>query len=559
MYDQRSNVRYIGAANRNTLPELQNALYDVSLDDREDDDIILRPVYFAVVDVTGSADVVEEFRSALLTALGQLSEEQHFALALLDESAMYVMNWNANRFHTVRCTDDEALRKMSDRIALRDVVGRIGTVKKAAELLISQLEAKPVKQGDETAHNSYFGEALHSLLSFLLKASRDGVSHLDADGRLLGSRIAAFLCKVPSKGSGRVLSPDHRVAEQDRGYYQDPLNPEFAMANLSIREAGSAGGAGDSQPTTPCVPPLMRSGILDEVAQEFYSGAGAAAAVAGLAIDIYTVGTGANVAGAENLAVVTSLSGGDFTVYDVDNGEVTLAEDLHDALQLDELLDCSIRIRTSTELRVLGNMDSRLQQDSEQCDLYHAPRLRNDVTCGGILLDICDSGLGLSNRPPAYVQAAVRFHRIDNDNVLRRYLRVLTCEFPLAKTVGEVLLRHNVDAHLFVEFCGAMALVGLSGRDDAASALDDRLEQYICKRQAWIEEGDYMEDGHQADRREQLGPDVFGMGMRRMVEILDGGGRVGDFERMERLYYGWQRGCGRLMDDVLFPPCRTGQ
>lgn len=566
-YDQRANARYIGASRRKRLPELKGVFYDVSLDDREEGDCddggeggegdeggegapnakLLRPVFFAVVDVTGTSDVVEEFRSALLTVLDQLPEDQYFALALLDESSMYVMNWNANRFHTVRATDDKALRTIADRIALKDVLGRVGTIKKAAGLLVSQLEPKPVKQGAEHAHNCFFGEAIKALLGFLLKASRAGVPHLDVDGRLLGSRIATFVCKVPRKGSGRVLSQDERLAdERRRGFYMDSINPEIAMANLSV--------ADDDNTTEAVNPPVLRSGILDDAAQEFYSGAGAAAAVAGLSVDVYVVGQGEDIAGVENLAIVTSLSGGEFAVFDVARGDdVTLAEDLHDALQRGELLDCSIRIRTSGELQVLGNMDSRLQEDSEQCNMYHSPRLTKDETCGGILLDLRDSGRGLSNRTPAYVQAAVRFHRIDDGGVLRRCLRVITYEFPLAKTVGEVLVSHAVDVHLAVEFNGAMSLVGLSGRDEAATALDDRLEQYIAMRQAWIEEGDYVDDGDEARRREVLGTDVFGLGMRRLVQILDGGGNPGDFERLEWLYYGKRRGgAGSGLLDVIF-------
>jgi len=50
-----------------------------------------------------------------------------------------------------------------------------------------------------------------------------------------------------------------------------------------------------------------------------------------------------------------------------------------------------------------------------------------------------------------------------------------------------------------------------------------------------------------------LGTDVFGVGMRRLIQILDGGGNPGDFERLEWLYYGRRRGgAGSGLLDVIF-------
>ena len=334
-FDQRRNGRYLGRQNRSTLPELQGEVYDVSLDEEvevyvessrgEGDDqgepgqgvehvrnedlarsgVPVNSMYFAVVDVCGRADDVEEFRSTLLTVLDVLSEDQYFGLALLDESAMYVMNWKANRFHTIRCTDEAALGTMSDRIALRDVLGRVQTVKKGAEVLISQLEPKPVKAGEEHLHSCFLGEAIKGLLGFLVKARRDFVDDIDIDGRMIGSRIATFLSKVPAKGVGRVLSLESRMAEQQTGYYQDPLNPEFAMANLNLNPDDHERGKDREQAPVPEVDvdhqaavgqgaracetsyaSYTNTGILDGVAQDFYSGAGAAAAVTGLAMDV---------------------------------------------------------------------------------------------------------------------------------------------------------------------------------------------------------------------------------------------------------------------------------
>ena len=35
-----------------------------------------------------------------------------------------------------------------------------------------------------------------------------------------------------------------------------------------------------------------------------------------------------------------------------------------------------------------------------------------------------------------------------------------------------------------------------------------------------------------------MGPDVFGYGMHRLITIIDGGGAAGEFERLQRLFYG---------------------
>ena len=44
------------------------------------------------------------------------------------------------------------------------------------------------------------------------------------------------------------------------------------------------------------------------------------------------------------------------------------------------------------------------------------------------------------------------------------------------------------------------------------------------------------------DRGKDLGPDVFGYGMHRLITILDGGGAAGEFEQLERLFYYGRRG-----------------
>ncbi len=556
-FDQRRNSRYIGQANRATLPELQGEFYDVSLDDRDEwcdrseqdksqdegsrdnrpwavravPGTRLHSAYVAVVDVCGRADVVEEFRSALLTVLDELSECQYFALVLLDESAMYVMNWRASRFHTVRCTEEGALGAMADRIALNDALGRVGTVKQAAGLLISQLEPKPVKAGQEHLHSCFLGEAVRGLLGYFVKAGPDSVEHLDVDGRMLGSRIALFLTGVPSKGLGRVRThEDGAVEEEETGYYQDPLNPEFAMANLKLSD-GARGSREKSVDTGgPPAPPYKDPGILDGDACEFYSGAGAAAAVMGLALDVYVVSQDENVVGAESLSIMATLSGGEFAVYESDS--VTLAEDLYDMMHEDAMLDCSIKIRTSGELQIVGTVDHRITADVEQANLFHVPRLSRDVVLAGIVLDICDIGLGISNRPPVYLQAAVRYTRIV-DGILKTCLRIITCEFPIAASIGSALLNHNVNLDLFNVFIDAMTIVGTHGRDKAATTLDHQHQRYSAKRQAYLEFGDYV-----GDRGKDLGPDVFGYGMHRLITIIDGGGAAGEFERLQRLFYG---------------------
>ena len=559
-FAERRNSRYLGGRDkRATLPELQGECYDVSLDDRNEwydqferrqseDEVgdgdshprvgtgravpwtTVHSAYVAVVDVCGGADVVEEFRSALLTVLDELSESQYFALVLLDESAMYVMNWTASRFYTIRCTDEAAVREMVNRVTLHEILGRVENVRKAAGVLISQLEPKPVKAGHEHLHSCYLGEAVKGLLGYFVKAERASVENLDVDGRMVGSRIALFLSGVPSKGLGRVLSPEDRAAEEETGYYHDPINPEFAMANLKLvdREREPREKPSDSAGATS--PPYTNSGVLDGVACEFYSGAGAAAAVTGLTIDVFVVGQSANVAGVESLAIMATLSGGEFVVYGNDN--VTLAEDLYGMLRQDAMLDCSIKIRTSAELQVLGTVDYRITADVEQTNLFHVPRLSGDNLLGGIVLDICDTGLGLSNRTPVYLQAAVRFTRID-DGRLETCLRVITCEFPIATSIGSALSSHNVKLDLFSVFIEAMTIVGTHGRDQAATQLDQQHQEYIVKRRAYLECGDYV-----GDQGIDLGPDVFGYGMHRLVTIMDGGGAAGEFEQLERMFYG---------------------
>jgi hypothetical protein len=551
-YDQgENNHRYLGGSGaRQRLPELQSDLQfvDLSLDPAEEGEDGLPkvyPLFFAVVDVTGDAAGIEEVKAALLTVLDDLPEDRHFGLSLLDEASMYIMNWSSGRFHSVSCTDDRSTHTMASRIKLEDVLGRVGDVKRMAELLISQLEPKPAKKGEEHLHSCFYGEAVKGLLKFFLASKSEGscdgeVGCIDVNGRMIGSRIVSFLGKVPSKGDGQILSYEETMARQEAdGYYLDPMNPEMYMPNIRSQEINRA--------THENIDELGTSYILDRAAQEFYSGAGAAAAVTGVAMDVYLVGNQA--VGGENLAIMASVSGGQFKLYDGE--DVRLAEDLHSLMSDEEMIDCSLKIRTSTELQVLGNMDNGMQDDCEQSNTYHAPRISSNDICGGIMLDLKHkTGLGLSHRTPVYIQLAIRFHRIDKDGTVRRFLRIITQEFDLARSVGELFASHNVEVHLYSEFCGAMTLAGIEGRQLAAETLRSRADILSRKRDEWIKHGEFLEDESAPVEREQQN-DPFLLGMELLIGAMVDEESTDKFQALTRLYHSKNRSVQDLIQ-ILF-------
>jgi hypothetical protein len=485
-YSDGANSRYMGSERRDALAELHHEVVDLNLDEGEDiDNVRVNPLLWVLVDVTGDAHGLHEVQSALTAALETLHPYHYFALSLVDERSLYIMNWESNRFHRIDCMNEEEVNSLAGRVPYEDVACSV-TVKGFRNIaidLVNKIEPKPAPEGSANDKSScMLGEAVKGLLRYFAEVQElQPPTH--ANGRLVGSRLSIFLSKCPRDGIGKVLSVDERRNEDiaTENFYLDPLNAEFPMQTITPV----------AQPSTSNAEVAIG---IDSTAQQYYIGAGATAAVLAIAIDVFiTEGDGF---GVESLAPMTSLSGGRLGIYGPEENEIsTLSEDFYKLLHRMECLDCSLRLRTSPETRIIGLLDSRMQEDSNGAsNLFWAARLSQSD--GFAVLMDHEHGHGMSGRAPVYIQMAMVFSvLIPACNgmfaTVQKKLRLITQEFGLARGLAEVFGSHDADVHLFLEFQSAMTVRSLHGTCMATETLKESMEQLIQGINEWIEKGEY--------------------------------------------------------------------
>lgn len=471
----------------------------------------VNPLFWAIVDVTGDSSSLALVQEALLTTLETLPPAYYFGLALIDEGCMYIMNWESKRFHRVVCSDKSDLDEMSEKIQYGDVVQPFLSEesKEVARELINMLEPKPAK--DDRRRSVLFGEAIKGFLKFLARA-QEGHPPTHLGGRLVGARLGVFLSKCPHAGAGVVSSMEERLerlGSQTEQFYLDPLNADIPMHVQSKMH----GKDGNSLP------------VADPDAHKFYIGAGATAAVLGVAVDVLFVGESSE--GLEAMAPLCSMSGGRLGLYgDKTTWGSSLSEDLYKLTSRMEFLDCSIKVRTSPEVTVVGCVDGRVQEDSRHPDLLHAPRMCQGDGLG-VLLDH-KNGSGISGRTPVCVQAAIAFSMLRPSTggkclSLHRYLRIITYCYPLAHYLGDVFANYDVDVHLFLEFHSSMALACSAGKEQATSALLESLRHTVTASHRWSEYGEYTDSKGGEKKREGLKDREILMGsIYNLVKVIRG-------------------------------------
>ena len=521
-YSDGANARYMGSERRDALAELHHEVVDLNLDEESDrEGVRVNPLLWVLVDVTGEARGLQEVQSALTAALETLQPYQYFALSLVDERSLYIMNWESNRFHRIDCGSDEEVDSIASRVPYQNVACSVAVkgFKDIAMDLVNKIEPKPAPEGSSDGESScMLGEAVKGLLRYFAEVQElEPPTH--ANGRLVGSRLSIFLSKSPRDGIGKVLSVDERRNEDiaSENFYLDPLNAEFPMQRIAASAA---------QTSTSNVEAEVG---VDSTAQQYYIGAGATAAVLAIAIDVFFMD--GNGFGVESLAPMTCLSGGRLGFYGLEQNKLsTLSEDFYKLLHRVECLDCSLRLRTSPETRIIGLLDSRIQEDSNSAsDLFWASRLCQSDGFG-VLMDH-DDGYGMSGRTPVYVQMAMAFSVLipaaSNGMfaTVQKKLRVITQEFGLSRSLEEVFGSHDADVHLFLEFQSAMTVRSLHGIVMATESLKESMEHLAHGVNEWMENDEYGEasDGEHVGKTMTPAASVLSEAVDRLAQVMIGG------------------------------------
>ena len=463
------------------------------------------PIYWALVDVTASKNSLEIFCDALLTVIESMPCCSYFGLSLIDENFHYIMNWKDDKFIKVRC-DEADHADISDFLlyedALLSLVG--GIARQAASQKVESLESIAGSSGEEySGSKAHFGEAVKSIMRFMAtgeSASAEQGLHTHAYGRLLGTRIGAYLSGVPHKGVGSVLPKEATQKMDNHGmeaaFYLDPIQPDFLMPNFYVNRDGTRieklteGKESDDGLESKDADDI----VADDEVVDFYISAGAAAALLGIGIDIAIVG---NTAGIDVLQHIVCLSGGRLGLYRLDSDAegCNLEKDAYKIVTRPEYLDCQIKIRTSNELVVAGTIDSRVQEDENK--IFSSARMSQEDSFAIILEH--KNKASLSFRKNVCIQATISYTVLKPGGQVgsimpfcaQRYIRIINQEFPLARTIQDVFDSVDLNVYLHCEFFTNMAILQSFGRDHARQALLENLVHVVASNKDWVKHGEY--------------------------------------------------------------------
>lgn len=503
-YSDSSNARYLGGEEiRKLLPELQGNVIDLCLDDgslAEELQPRVNPLIWTVIDVTCQPDSLQAIKEALLTSIETMLRNHHFALSLLDDQYIYIMNWKSRGFHRLPSKSGE--QRLCDQVEYSQVVQPVSVIRDVATSIIGQLKPKlPCKKVEDT---SVLGESLRNIFAFLANAQADELpTHLN--GSPLGSRMLLFFGSgLLETVSGRLeeVCNDHR--DEDMGFYIDPLNADLPMIEPRSR------------------PGELVHSTTDTMAHKLFTGAGATAAILGIAVNLFVMEECPLDFGC--VSPIAYLSGGSFGSRYCSRG--TIVEDLYKVITRIEYLDCSIRLRTSIEVSVTEIIDNRPGgHNGRGSDFFQLLRVSQEDGFG-VLFDHVD-GHGMSGRTPLYIQLAIGFTALTNGSKnsgsrVRRYLRIITQELPLASSIAEVLPFDDMDTQLYLEFKTCMRLLDSFGKQKSVEFLRTIVEGRISARVAYLQDAEYQELEQPSKSYAQSSFHAFTACMKNLICIIEG-------------------------------------
>ena len=467
-YSEGCNARYLGGAEtRSLLPELRSNTVDVCLDDGVENGVSqANPLVWPVIDVTCDSESLSSIREALLTAIETLLPHNHFALSLLDDQHLYIMNWKSGKFH--RLSSELGWQRECERIKYSDIVQPVSVVHGPCRKILAQLESKPISTLHENPEEYTIGNWLRCIFTILAKGDADEPTNQHR--RILGSRVQLFLgTNLMGYDGSRPQKIDKQNEECSEGFYIDPLNADLVMK-----------APGETKPHS-----------HHQANRGIFIGAGSTAVILGLAVDIFWTGVYSKMF--ESFSLVSRLSGGSFGVYD--SGTSTLTKDVFKIVNRIEYFDCTIKLRTSAELVAIRNFQHGMDADTYDGNVLKSPRISGSDGFGVILSHV--GGFGISGRSPLYLQAAIAFSTLKKDKEtphsrVHRYLRIITHEFPLARTFAEVVPQEDINVQLYLEFKSCMCLIDSHGHQEAELYLRECIRRKVSAKNACLQDAEYL-------------------------------------------------------------------
>lgn len=504
-YSDGGSARYLGGAEfRSLLDELQGNTVDLDFDDirenMEDENSSVTPLTWAVIDVTCDPETLNAVKEGLLTAVETMPQYHHFGLSLFDEQYLYIMNWKSGKFHRLPHQGECVQHGMYDGVVYLDVVQPVSEVQEAATTIISLLEPKPT----EVCQENRFLQAVEISLKYIFRLVANAAqvheppTHLN--GRPLGSRLLLFLSTPLNElNSDAPMNEQKNNIQSNQGFYLDSLNPELVMVEPR------------------CISNERNSSTRET--QKIFTNAGATSAVLGIAVNVFLMGP-CNI----NISVISplsQLSGGTLSVYD--SKYEGFAEDLYKIMNRVEYLDCSIKVRSSAEIIVADSTHYRLKEDRHDPDVLQIPRA-SKMYGFGFLFDHID-GFGSSRRAPPCIQIAIAFtllipHTKYSCVRAHRYLRVITQEYPLAKSVTDVLPYDDTDVQLYFEFKSCMYLLESYGKEKAVTSLRQGLQRRIDAHNACMHDPEYIELEESLKNQESKNFSTIISCMKNLIHII---------------------------------------
>mmetsp|Transcript_12575 Transcript_12575/g.35332 ORF Transcript_12575/g.35332 Transcript_12575/m.35332 type:complete len:804 (+) Transcript_12575:541-2952(+) len=384
-------------------------------------ELVGRPVYLAMVDVTGDEDFLELVKSALLAALEALPPLALFGIVTFsDKVGLHDVRGKSPvvkyvpLLRAAQRGQSPTPLELADAMALEDLLAPVGAFKDKIHATLEGLECVGGCSHSQLASAAVrgFGGAVQAIMRYLsgLAASERVGSILTAEDiakvadmgsrgsgseapppmmiGYSGARVLCFLAGAPSYGPGTLkqagpeitMSP-HVGAQQDLLAGRSAPAPSFGEAATGhVPSRGVSGTddvslnlqAGSVQAGVDAESLISHTSAVHQQSSVFYEEAAAAAAALGVAVDLYAVSS--QVTGLQYLEPLASSSGGHLCWYPEVDGSA-LPQDVYRHLAGLQARNCRLRLRTSPEFKV-QHCYGHLLSDQRYDNLQHV------VTCG---------------------------------------------------------------------------------------------------------------------------------------------------------------------------------
>lgn len=538
-YAIAQNARYLGGPTaRQALPELEPGTPGIhAYSNRTNSDVgegrdELSPAVVVLLDASANDELMELFRSTLLSALEALPYGSRFGIASFvdDELVLYEptsgggagVAWHiplaccdhhhdGYHHHNHHYNDDVAEEPLVvdaiDILPLHNFLIPVNSDEHKRQV-VAIIESLLGDLGTQNHRKRPLGEAIQAMLRYLSTAGP----------AMAGSRLALMLSGLPNCGRGSVAClngsrletkaletiQEPRSSKPSQPFLLDPYYPEVTAWGYPLSvlqtdqvdgQAGNHNRDHNDNREQQKVNDDRRFTLCPEIL-DFYKNAGAAAASLSIAIDVLAVfemsqRDDKDVAGLNVLGdFLVDKSGGVLLFYCNDYSDLNsnssleecrLTQDWCKLLSQPQGHSCTLRLRCSPELKVGPCLGGRLVRDATYHDIFYVPRVHAHDTFG-IELHYANQRRRTPGTSPVVIQLVLQYSSLGSSTDTDQRTHIMTAVFPLADTVPEVYSCMDAEVSAWALFNSVRDALRLSASTYSVAELREWIARHLEAR-----------------------------------------------------------------------------